>query len=218
MDVCPQPAGHGEPPARDAGLELPRGLLHAALTTSAALYYVASGRRGAWVLLAVGALFTAGDVARVRVPRWRAALPAALLAQVRPHERDRVSAITHFVAAATLVAFIDLTVGLPRLAALFATLYLGFGDPSARVAGRLLGWGPVPFLHKTLIGSAAFFLAGTAATLVASRVAGVSLPASALLVGGLGVTVVELLSGAYDNFFVPLLGTLLFWALMAAPL
>ena len=201
-------AGATKQQRRCADLEVGRAVFHMIAVTSAMLYYYFTDLVGAIVLLVLGALFTALDVGRTRATWFHRLIPGFVLRMVRPREEKRLSAITQFIMAATLIDAIYLSVGLNKDAVLAAVMFVGFGDPLARLIGMSVRSPELFGTGRTLAGSATFFVVGVMAALVVGRLVGASITPLQLLVGGAILTGIELVSRGWDNFHIPFFGSL----------
>ena len=179
------------------------------------LYYYFTDLVGSIVLLLLGTVFIALDVGRTRSDWFQKLIPDFVLRMVRAREEKRLSAITHFIVAATLVDAIYLTVGLDKDAVLAAVMFVGYGDPLARIVGMSVRSPKLFGTTRTLAGSGTFFLAGVAAAAFVCWLVGASVSPLQLVVGGLLLTGIELISGAWDNFHIPFFGSLVMMALGA---
>ncbi len=195
-------------------LELPRALFHMVASTTAISYFYLSDFLGAMILLVVGILFSTADFLRVQFGSIRRRIPSFMLAMVRPHEEDKISAITHFILAATLIDFLYLFCNLPKQAPLAATMFVAFGDPLARIVGVRFGRFKLFGTDKTLLGSTVFWLAGTVVGYGMGWLLGADLSIAILVLGGGFLMLTELFGGNWDNFTVPFFGTLVFWGLL----
>jgi dolichol kinase len=176
-------------------------------------YFFFSGLSGAYVLLALGVVISAVDIARVHSSWGRRLVPGFILSLVREREQKSISAITHFIIAATLVDFLYLFGGLSKDFVLAAVMYVSFADPVARLIGKTFGRGNLFNTGKTLAGSVSFFIIGTAMAYVACTAFGAKFTWIQLLIGGMIATGIELFSGGWDNFTIPFFTTLAMWAL-----
>jgi dolichol kinase len=183
--------------------------------TSAISYFYMTHTPGALVLLALGMILTVSDYFRVKSETWRSWLPEFILRLVRGREKTRLSAITHFVIAATCIDFLYLFAGLPKEAALAATMYAAIGDPLARLCGIRFGKTTILSTRKTWVGSGALFVAGFSAAVVTAKILGAPLSLGVIAVGGVVITAIEMFSNHWDNFSVPFFGTLAIWGLLA---
>ncbi len=195
-------------------LELTRAGFHMIAATSAIIYFYLSDFTGAIVLLILGITISVADYFRTRSKIVRENLPSFMLNMVRKKEITRISAITHFIMAATIINFLYLFAGFPKAAALAATMFAAIGDPLARIAGISFGKIRLFNADKTLLGSTVFYSAGVGSAYLVGSLLRAELSLELLVSGGLLVTMVELFGGEWDNFAVPLLGSLIFWLLI----
>lgn len=194
-------------------LELSRAVFHMIAATSAMLYFYLSDLTGAIVLLVIGTVFSVADIFRSRSDFVRSIIPDFVLKMVREKEKDRISAITHFIMAATIIDFLYLFANLPKDAVLAATMFVAFGDPMARLLGIKYGKKRIGSTSKTYVGSGSFLVFGIVAALIAGVTLGSETTLLSLMVGGLVIAVIEVFSRDWDNFAIPLFGSLVFWFL-----
>ncbi len=190
-----------------------RAAFHVFAVNAAMAYFYFSEKTGAYILLGLGIIISLIDFFRAHYPWGRSITPSFMLKLVRKDEEGRLSAITHFIIAATLVDFLYLYFGLSKDFVLAATMFVSFADPAARLAGKEFGSGNLFGTRKTLVGSATFFFVGSAAALTVCAAFAASFSYFQIILGGLILTVVELFSGRWDNFTVPFLGSLIMWVL-----
>jgi len=193
--------------------EIGRAVFHIIAANSAMAYYWFSGTAGAYILLVVGFIFVFLDLARVYGGRAQVLIPAFVLRMVRPKEQGRISAITHFIMAATLVDILYLFLGMPKAPVLVAVMFLSFGDPLARLVGMSIKTPRLPGSEKTLGGSLTLFVVGSAMAWSVAMLFGAHMPFGAIVTGGLVITLIEAYSKGWDNFTIPFLGSLLIWSL-----
>lgn len=195
-------------------LEIPRAVFHIIAANSAMAYYWFSGLTGAFILLIVGALIVGLDVARVYGSRAGHIIPGFVLRLVRPKETGRISAITHFVMAATLIDILHIFAGMPLDPVLLAVMFLSFGDPMARLVGMSVSTPRLPGSTKTLGGSLTLLLLGGAMSWAIGSLLGAQVSLPVIILGGLIITGIEAYSKGWDNFTIPFIGSLIMWGLM----
>lgn len=150
-----------------------------------------------YLLLFLGIL--AFDLARLRSPAFNGWAIGRMGTLLRPDEARTISGSPTYVAGVALTLFLfDLPV------ATTAVLFLVFGDVAATIVGEARG--RTKILGKSLEGTAAFVIAGTAAG-IAARLLGQGVSFPALAAGALTAAAVEVLTPKRlnDNLTIPLL-------------
>lgn len=193
--------------------EIGRAVFHVIAANAAMAYYYFTGTLGAYLLLVTGAIISLCDYSRTRGLAPARLIPQFVLKMVRDHEKTRISAITHFIIAATLIDFLHLFCGLEKSTILPAVMFVSIGDPMARLAGKTMGRTPLMNTGKTLAGSVSFFITGTAAALFVCRIAGCGVSPAHVVIAGICATMIELFSQGWDNFHIPFWTTLLLWSM-----
>jgi len=212
--ALPKNAGHRSSTlGAEKDREIGRAVFHIIAANSAMAYYWFSGTAGAYILLVVGSIIVFLDMARVYGGRAKALIPGFVLRMVRPKEVNRISAITHFVMAATLVDILYLFAGLPMDMVLLAVMFLSFGDPLARLVGMSLTTPRMPGSSKSIGGSLTLLVVGSAMAWAVGMLLGAEFSLGMIIAGGLGITIIEAYSKGWDNFTIPFLGSLLMWSL-----
>ena len=188
------------PPAHaDSAGALRRELARKALHVSSAtvpLLYAAGAPRGVvlGILLPLGLVAAAVEVARVRSERARERFLRATGVLLREHEHHRLSGATWM-----LVAFTAAVATYPRAVAVAAMWGVSVGDAGAAVVGRFVAHRRrrssrgVPG-GKTVAGSAACFALTLAGALAVAR-----LPAGEGVVAALAATLAERPSRPFDD-------------------
>ncbi|MBW1988806.1 MAG: hypothetical protein JRI97_04590, partial [Deltaproteobacteria bacterium] len=160
------------PQGRVAGLphfkprNLYRNAFHAGVATAAVLLYELLLTRGQalFILLAIFAVIGGLEVARRFSGRLNHVLVNRVFAPIsRPKEHFKVNSSTWYLAAMILM-----TASTPRPALCLGLLALGYGDPTASLAGKR--WGKKKLLgDKSLAGTLGFFAAAFSVGLIYLR-------------------------------------------------
>jgi dolichol kinase len=164
-------------------------------------------RRG-WVIAAAGAFALSGwtmEIARRFSPKVNDALMRFFAPVAHPAERHRVNSSTWYVSALLLLAIVA-----PPRAGEVGVLVLGVADPVAGAIGRRYGRTKLR-ADRSLEGTLAFLVAGSAAAFAWLVLASSSSPSTAAITactaaftGGFA----ELFSmGLDDNFTIPVVAT-----------
>jgi dolichol kinase len=143
------------------------------------------------------------EILRRQSPRLNDRLMRAFGKVAHPHEWYRVNSATWYATALVILAL-----GAPLPAAAVAVLVLALGDPAAAIVGKRIGRVRL-VANRSLEGTLAFVVVGTAAALVALSVTNpVTLPLGPRLLvalsAGVAGALTELFSGKLDdNFTIP---------------
>ncbi len=182
------------------------------------LYAFALTRREALLLLAsIGGVWIAGDLARLKLPKFNHFVLSLFGKVMRREELKSISGNSFYILGLTTVVLLC-----PKSVVLFAVLFLAVGDPSAAIVGTLYGRRRL-FGKKSLEGSlACFVFSGLAAFLLAHFY--FQLPVSQALwvagMGGVSSSFAEMVPLPLDdNFNIPVISAGLMWLfLLAFPL
>ncbi len=184
-----------------------RNIFHVSMALVGVLVYELLLTKGQ-VLLVGGTLlasFIGLDIARRLSPSFNKKLVNGIFGKIsRPGEAHHVPAATWYMGALVLGVAL-----FPQHAIETGTLILGFADPAASLAGKR--WGRRKLVgQKSIAGSTAFFVVGTATAAVFLTIVSSGLGAAALL----GIAAAAALAGAVaevfsdvridDNFSVPI--------------
>ncbi|MEM9073629.1 MAG: hypothetical protein AAGE52_34375 [Myxococcota bacterium] len=153
-------------------------------------------------------------------PWWNDMLMKVLGPVAHPYERYRINSASNYIAALFILAWM----GYPAVGAV-GVIVLALADPAASFVGRR--WGTTPLLNgRTLQGSLAFVVMGTAAALVVLTIfhGEISIGSAAIIaaVAAFAAAVAELASGRLDdNLTIPVIAGAAAWGvavLLGAPL